>query len=276
MSTYPGENPPPEDQRPEDQPAPSEPDGTEPTQPVGYWERQAAEQAREQRQQGDPYASGGDPVFNPTTTSQYGARPPDAEPSLPPPPPYGQPSAYGQPQDYGQNYGQPPAAPSQTYGQSTYGQPTYGQPTYGQPTYGQPAPGQNPYGQPYGQQPGYGQPYGQPGYPQPGYPQATGYAPVAPAHRQATTAFVLGIVGLAGGLMLCGLGLLVSPFAWALGHNAVKEIRASQGRLSGESQARSGMVMGIIGTVLLVLIVIGLIVVAIGVAVSSNSSGSSI
>ena len=63
---------------------------------------------------------------------------------------------------------------------------------------------------------------------------------------------VLGIVGLVVGFLACGVGFLAAPFAWALGRNALKEIRASQGRLGGEGTAQAGMVMGIIGTVLLV------------------------
>ena len=54
-------------------PTPEDPDETEPTQPVGYWERRASEQAAEQaRAQGGqpypttPYPQGG-PVFNPTS-----------------------------------------------------------------------------------------------------------------------------------------------------------------------------------------------------------------
>ncbi len=228
MSTYPGENP----QRPDDpaseggseEPTPPPPPapppgpawgppsraaadaGTEPTEPVGYWERQAAEQARQQSQQG-----------------------------------YGQPA-----------YGQPP------YGQPGYGQPPYGQQGYGGPAYGQP---------------GYGQlPYGQPGYGQPPY---AGFAPARPDHPQSTVALVLGIVGLVGGLVLCGLGLVASPFAWALGRNALKEIEASQGRLGGEGAARGGMITGIIGTVLLILAVLGLIALAVLATVAGTSSGGS-
>ena len=240
MSTYPGENP---QQQPEgEQPADEQPAGaheqaaqgdTEPTQPVGYWERQAAEQARQQTQQGDPdpSAAQGGVEFNPTTA------------------PYGQ---------GGQSYGQP------------YGQPAYGQPPYGQPYYGQPA---------YGQQPAYGYPPpgGQPGPPgfHPGYPPYAAFAPAAPVHRQANLSLILGICGLAFGFM-CGIGFLISPFAWALGHNAVKEIRASQGHLGGEGTAKAGMITGIIGTVILILGVIALIAIAVILAVGDTSSGSNI
>jgi hypothetical protein len=257
MSTYPGEDPQRpnnQHQEPEQGPTGDESTGDE-TQPVGYWERQAAEQAREQRQQGDPYAAGG-PVFNPTSAQPS---PGHGSPGQPPyQPPAGQPP-----------YGQPP------YGQPPYGQPPYGQPPYGQPTQGQPPYGQVPYSQPaYGPGQGYGYPpppAGQPGYP----PYAAFHAP-GQQQSQATLSMVLGIIGLVGAVLLCGVGLLVSPFAWALGHNALKEIRASGGRLAGESQARTGQVTGIIGTVLLVLAVLGIVVLAIVLAAGGTTSGSSI
>ncbi len=130
----------------------------------------------------------------------------------------------------------------------------YEQPAH--PPYGQAAPA------PYGQAPP--SPYGQAPYAQPPYPYA--YAASAPSHPQSTLSMILGIVGLVGALMFCGLPLVVSPFAWALGRNALKEIAASGGGLRGESEARAGMVMGIIGTALLalaVLVLVGFAVVLI-------------
>ena len=142
-----------------------------------------------------------------------------------------------QPQDpYGQQYGQ------------QYGQPQYGQP-YGQ-QYGPQ------YGQQYGGQPPYGQP---PGYPPVGY---------APQHPRATTALVLGIIGV----VLCSL---TAPFAWRIGKQAVDEIDDSHGQLGGRGAAQAGYVLGIVGTVLLGLYVlafvaiIGLFVVG-GVATSTS------
>ena len=55
---------------------------------------------------------------------------------------------------------------------------------------------------------------------------------------------------------------MLSPFAWAIGPSAVREIDATQGRYGGRDKANAGKIMGIIGTVLLVLgilAVIGLI-----------------
>ena len=96
MSTYPGDDPQPHD----DQSRAGQHDDTEPTQPVGYWERQAAEQARAEQ---------------PTYTQPSQEQPSYEQPSYGPTP-YGQ-SSYGQ----------------QSYGQSSYG-PSYGQ--QAQPAYG--------------------------------------------------------------------------------------------------------------------------------------------
>lgn len=109
-------------------------------------------------------------------------------------------------------------------------------------------------------QPGYGTPYGQPPYGQPYGQVPYGYG--APKHSSATTALVLGIVSLGVGMM-CGVGFLLAPFAWWVGAKAVREIDASQGQLSGRSEANAGKIMGIIGTVLLAL---GLLFVAAYIA----------
>ncbi len=122
--------------------------------------------------------------------------------------------------------------------------------------YGSPQPpyGQDPYQQPQQQA------HGQPPYPQAPY----GYGvPPVPQHPSATTAMVLGVVGLAG-LMFCGgITLVLSPFAWHIGARAVREIDQDPRRYGGRDQANAGKITGIIGTVLLVIaiiLVIGLIV----------------
>ncbi len=77
-------------------------------------------------------------------------------------------------------------------------------------------------------------PYGSGGYPQyPSQPPATG---------QATTALVLGIVGVT----LCPGAASIA--AWIIGRSAMREIDASNGQLGGRSSAFAGYVMGIIGT----------------------------
>ena len=219
MSSYPGDGPQtpddqtPDDQTPDDQPQddqPSDTPGTEPTQPVGYWERQAAERAWEQ-------AAG-----RPDATTPY----PQGQP------PYGQQPYAGQPAGY------PP-----------------------QPGQYQPQPG------PYQPQPG---PY----QPQP----YSAFAPPVPDHPQATLSLILGLVGLVGSLIFCFLPLVVSPFAWAVGRSALKEIEESRGRLGGASNARAGMIMGIIGTVILTILLVLVVVVIIAVVIGAESTtnGSSI
>jgi hypothetical protein len=146
-----------------------------------------------------------------------------------------------------------PQDPTQPYGQ----QPDYGQPTYGQPTYGQPG-------------------YGQPGYVDPLYggPVHPAFPPVMPKHPSATTAMVLGVVGV-GSLALGGFGLVCSPFAWAIGAKAVREIDADPTRWSGRSEANTGKITGIIGTALLVLgilAVVAFIVLVMSIDAPSTST----
>jgi uncharacterized membrane protein YjgN (DUF898 family) len=110
---------------------------------------------------------------------------------------------------------------------------------------------------PYGPQ----HPYGQPAYGQ----QPMGYAP---DHPKATTALVLGILGL----VVCGL---VAPFAWRIGKRTLDEIDGSHGQLGGRGTAQAGYVLGIIGTALLLLgLLAGLLLMALAIApvvVSTNS-----
>lgn len=145
-----------------------------------------------------------------------------------------------------------------------------------------PQPPPNPYGDqppinPYGNQPpvGYGQPPAQPTYQPPyGLPQGYagtpgyGYAPIAPKHPQATTALVLGIIGLVG-TFICLLPILLAPIAWVIGGKAVKEIDSSPQSYSGRDQAQAGRIMGIIGTVLLIL---GVLAIALLIALGTSGA----
>jgi hypothetical protein len=82
-------------------------------------------------------------------------------------------------------------------------------------------------------------------------------------HPSATTALVLGILGV----VLCQV---LSPFAWVIGGRAVREIDASQGALGGRGSANAGRVLGIVGTVLLLVgLVVGAILI-VGLAVGSS------
>lgn len=101
-----------------------------------------------------------------------------------------------------------------------------------------------------------------PGSPPVGPPQQWGSTP--PRHSGATTSLVLGILGL----VLCQL---LAPVAWYVGGQAVKEIDAAPWSYSGRSEANAGRIMGIIGTVLIVLgvlVVLGFIATAFTVSTS--------
>ncbi len=143
--------------------------------------------------------------------------------------------------------------PENPYGdQQPPSQPPAAPPSYSQPTYPQ---------QPGYQQPGYPP---QPGYPQqPGYPgYPPGYGVAAQNEGMAVASMVIGIVSF---VLACGygIGLLGSPVALVMGRISMKRIDQSGGQLGGRGMAQAGFILGIIGTVLLVLALIGLVVVIV-------------
>jgi hypothetical protein len=72
----------------------------------------------------------------------------------------------------------------------------------------------------------------------PGQPQS--------ASTQAITSLILGILGI----FCCGL---LAPVAWYLGNQELKAIREGRSALAGEGMAKAGSILGIIGSILLVL-----------------------
>lgn len=118
--------------------------------------------------------------------------------------------------------------------------------------FGGPPPPQNPY------QPN---PYGSSGYNP--YQLGPNGVPIGPPpdHPQMTTVLILGILGFS----LCQL---VAPFAWVMGHRALAEIDASNGRWGGRSNVKVGYVLGIVGSCILGLYVVGGIIYAIAIAVA--------
>jgi len=72
---------------------------------------------------------------------------------------------------------------------------------------------------------------------------------------------VLGILSVA----VCSV---LGPFAWSIGRSSLREIDASGGALGGRGKAQAGMIMGIIGTVLIVVSVIAFLALF-----STSSSG---
>jgi hypothetical protein len=130
-------------------------------------------------------------------------------------------------------------------------------------------PGEQPWSGDQGQQPPHGQqpPGGFASYPPPYAPPVQGgYGQQPENHPNATTALVLGIVGI----ICCSL---TAPFAWVMGKKAMDEIDASGGRIGGRGSAQAGYVLGIVGTILLVLaiVVVAIAVVLGGFAFTFNA-----
>ena len=99
-----------------------------------------------------------------------------------------------------------------------------------------------------------------PGPIQPAPPTVNPYVPYvgnlnfgAPDHPQATAVLILGIISLSA----CQL---VGPVAWVMGSRAKKEIDAAPGRYGGRQQVVIGMVLGIVGTGILALYLLGFLV----------------
>ncbi|HWM92561.1 MAG TPA: DUF4190 domain-containing protein [Thermoanaerobaculia bacterium] len=92
----------------------------------------------------------------------------------------------------------------------------------------------------------------------PGQPQS--------ASTQAITALVVGILGV----ICCGL---LAPIAWYLGNQEQQAIREGRSPAAGQGFAQAGVILGIIGTILLVLTLLW-IFFAGGMAILSGMMGS--
>lgn len=73
----------------------------------------------------------------------------------------------------------------------------------------------------------------------PGQPQS--------ASTQAITSLVLGILSL----VCCPI---LAPIAWYIGSQEVKAVREGRSPIAGEGIAKAGMIIGIIGTIWMVLV----------------------
>jgi hypothetical protein len=150
------------------------------------------------------------------------------------------------------------------------------------PQWGQPGDQWQQPGQQW-QQPGQqwqqpGQQWGQPGQPAaygpPGHPPYGPYgAPPVTTSSKATSVLVLGIVSLVM-MLTCGLGFVTAVIALVLAPGAKREIAGSGGRLTGESQVRTGTILAWVTLGLTALAVVVLAVV-IGVAISVDDGASS-
>lgn len=168
----------------------------------------------------------------------------------PPYPPYPGPDDAEQPSGGGEQPSDP-APPTEPYGQTPYPQTPYpqapGQPPYGQTPqppnpYGQNPPPPNPYGQnPYGQAPQGGQPYGQSPYTS----WQGGNDPSRGTDGFSIAAFVTALT--------CCMGI---P-AVVLGIIGIRRTR--EGRMKGRWMAVTGIVLGVLGTLLSVAVIAGIV-----------------
>lgn len=113
-------------------------------------------------------------------------------------------------------------------------------------------------------------PYGGGAYPQPYNPYAAyGFAPWAkrPEAPSANTSMILGIISIAGGVLLLFLIGFLGIAAVILGNKAKREIKESRGYYEGTGKVTAGLVCGWIGigyAGLISLLVLFLILAAMG------------
>lgn len=148
-------------------------------------------------------------------------------------------SPYQDPGPYGEPYPTPAPHDPAPYDPSPYDAASYGGSPYG-------APGPYPYHQPM--------PYG-------------GYFGALPKHPGVNTALVLSLVSLAG--FACVLPFLTAPIGMILGLKARREIKEQPDRWSGDGEAMAAIIVGLVITVLLLL---GVILVVVGIAISYQQS----
>jgi hypothetical protein len=99
-----------------------------------------------------------------------------------------------------------------------------------------------------------------------GIPPAPPVPESKPSSR-ATTSLVLGILGF----VCCQL---CAPFAWYMGHQEMKAIKVGQSSAAGQGFATAGMILGVIGTILLVFAVLWIFFFG-GMAILAAMSGAS-
>jgi uncharacterized protein DUF4190 len=88
----------------------------------------------------------------------------------------------------------------------------------------------------------------------PGQPQS--------ASSQAITSLVLGILSL----FCCPL---LAPIAWYIGNQEVKAVREGRSPVTGEGIAKAGLILGIIGTLWMILVILWIFFMG-GMAVLSS------
>lgn len=88
-------------------------------------------------------------------------------------------------------------------------------------------------------------------------PQFPSDSSAYPEQSQATTALVLGILGI----VICGI---LAPFAWSMGNKELAAIDAGRRPPDNRGTANAGRILGIVGTVLLAVGFIFLILLLVG------------
>lgn len=81
-------------------------------------------------------------------------------------------------------------------------------------------------------------------------------------HPQGMTILILGILGI----VCCQI---CAPVAWFMGNKAKAEVDANPGRYKNESYVTIGRILGIVGTVLAIIGIVGYLIFGIALA-SSN------
>lgn len=99
------------------------------------------------------------------------------------------------------------------------------------------------------------------------YP-APALAPSLPKAPGATLSLVLGIISVAGVFVL--LPVFLAPLAWYHGAAAARRVDREPARWSGRGEAHAGRVLGIIGSVLMLMVVGVLLLTALGVTIASQ------
>jgi TRAP-type C4-dicarboxylate transport system permease small subunit len=93
--------------------------------------------------------------------------------------------------------------------------------------------------------------------PPPTPPQFPSEGGAYPEPSQATTALVLGILGI----VICGI---LAPFAWNIGNKELAAIDAGRRAPENRGTANAGRILGIVGTVLLAIGIVFLILAIAG------------
>ncbi|MDP9494488.1 MAG: DUF4190 domain-containing protein [Actinomycetota bacterium] len=83
-----------------------------------------------------------------------------------------------------------------------------------------------------------------------------------PEASQATTALVLGILGI----VICQV---LAPFAWVMGNKEMQAIDAGRRSPENRGTANAAKILGIVGTVLLGLFIVGAIIFILFISVAT-------